>query len=101
MRYFSVCSGIETASVAWAALVWTPVAFAEIEAFACAVLAHHYPEVPNLGDINQGFPDDYTLIPYRGHPARDGPRYRAIGNAMACNVMRWLGRRIEMVEGLL
>jgi DNA (cytosine-5)-methyltransferase 1 len=43
MRYFSVCSGIESASVAWAALAWTPVAFAEIESFACAVLAHHYP----------------------------------------------------------
>jgi DNA (cytosine-5)-methyltransferase 1 len=53
MRYFSVCSGIESASVALAALAWTPVAFAEIESFACAVLAHHYPEVPNLGDINE------------------------------------------------
>jgi DNA (cytosine-5)-methyltransferase 1 len=46
----------------------------------------------------QGFPDDYTLIPYRGKPAADGPRYKALGNSMACNVMRWIGRRIEMVE---
>jgi DNA (cytosine-5)-methyltransferase 1 len=47
----------------------------------------------------QGFPDGYTLVPYRGKPAADGPRYKALGNSMACNVMRWLGRRIEMVEG--
>jgi DNA (cytosine-5)-methyltransferase 1 len=49
----------------------------------------------------QGFPDDYTRIPWRGKPAEDcpdGPRYRALGNSMACNVMRWIGRRIEMVE---
>jgi DNA (cytosine-5)-methyltransferase 1 len=210
MRYFSVCSGIESASVAWSALAWTPVAFAEIESFACAVLAHHYPDVPNLGDIKDfkewpltafdvlvggtpcqsfsvaglrtgladprgnlalvylaiveryrprwlvwenvpgvmstdggrdfgaflgglvelgygwayrildahvvpsglkvrrlmpvecekllGLPEDYTLVPYRGAPARDGPRYRAIGNSMAVNCMRWIGRRIGMVE---
>jgi len=46
----------------------------------------------------QGFPDDYTLIPYRGKPAADGPRYRAIGNSMAVPVMRWIGQRIEAVE---
>ena len=48
----------------------------------------------------QGFPDDYTLIPYRGTPAADGPRYRAIGNSMAVPVMRWIGRRIQRVEGI-
>ena len=48
-----------------------------------------------------GFPDDYTLIQYRGKPACDGPRYRALGNSMAVPVMRWLGRRIEMVDSLL
>lgn len=49
----------------------------------------------------QGFPDEYTRIPWRGKPAEDCPdglRYRALGNSMACNVMRWIGRRIEMVE---
>lgn len=53
MRYLSLFSGIEAASVAWAGppLNWTPVAFAEIEPFPCAVLKHHYPEVPNLGDV--------------------------------------------------
>ena len=47
-----------------------------------------------------GMPDDYTLIPYRGNPAADGPRYRAIGNSMAVPVMRWIGRRIQMVDSI-
>lgn len=145
MRYLSVCSGIEAATVAWHPLGWTPFAFAETEAFPAAVIRHHYPHVPNLGDMNawrewpdaaievtralqvgggkpgqgyvgvrqgwavrrltplecerlQGFPDGYTAVPYRGKPAADGPRYKALGNSMAVNCMRWLGRRIEMVE---
>ncbi|MDR2695192.1 MAG: DNA cytosine methyltransferase, partial [Deltaproteobacteria bacterium] len=51
LRYLSVCSGIEAASVAWGALGWRAVAFAETDAFPSAVLAHHYPDVPNLGDF--------------------------------------------------
>jgi DNA (cytosine-5)-methyltransferase 1 len=51
MRYLSVCSGIEAASVAWHPLSWEAVAFSEIEPFPCAVLAHHWPAVPNLGDM--------------------------------------------------
>ena len=43
----------------------------------------------------QGFPDDYTLIPYRGKPAAGGPRYKALGNSMAVPVMRWIGRQIQ------
>jgi DNA (cytosine-5)-methyltransferase 1 len=46
----------------------------------------------------QGFPDDYTLIPYRGKPAADGPRYKALGNSMAVPVMAWIGRRIALVD---
>ena len=46
----------------------------------------------------QGFPDDYTLIPYRGKPVADGPRYKALGNSMAVPVMAWIGRRIELVR---
>jgi len=47
----------------------------------------------------QGFPDDFTNIPWRGKPeAPDGPRYKALGNSMACNVMRFIGQRIQMVE---
>ena len=49
----------------------------------------------------QGFPDDYTLIPYRGKPAKDGPRYKALGNSMAVPVMRWIGERIQAVEEIL
>lgn len=48
----------------------------------------------------QGFPDDWTQVPYRGKPAADGPRYKAAGNSMAVNVMRWIGQRIAMVEGV-
>ena len=53
MRYISICSGIEAASVAWHGLGWTPLAFAEIEPFPSAVLAHHHPDVPNLGDMSK------------------------------------------------
>ncbi len=48
----------------------------------------------------QGFPDDYTLVDYRKKPAADGPRYRALGNSMAVPVMRWIGQRIAMVDGI-
>jgi DNA (cytosine-5)-methyltransferase 1 len=48
----------------------------------------------------QGFPDDYTLIPWRKGLAPDGPRYRALGNSMAVPCMAWLGRRIAAVENL-
>lgn len=48
----------------------------------------------------QGFPDDFTLVPYRNKPAADGPRYKALGNSMAVPVMRWIGERIEAVESL-
>jgi len=51
MRYGSVCSGIEAATVAWHPLGWGAAWFAEIEPFPSAVLAHHYPAVPNLGDM--------------------------------------------------
>ena len=53
MKYLSVCSGIEAATVAWHDLGWTPVAVSEIEPFPSAVLAHHYPDVPNVGDMTK------------------------------------------------
>lgn len=53
MRYLSLFSGIEAASVAWEPLGWECVAVAEVDAFASAVLAHHYPSVPNLGDVTK------------------------------------------------
>lgn len=53
MRFGSVCSGIEAASVAWEPLGWKAAWFAEIEPFPSAVLAHHYPDTPNLGDMSK------------------------------------------------
>ena len=53
MRYGSLCSGIEAASAAWEPLGWQPAWFAEIEPFPCAVLNHHWPHVPNHGDMTQ------------------------------------------------
>ena len=51
MRYLSVCSGIEAATVAWHDLFWHPLAFSEIEPFPRAVLQQHYPDVPVYGDF--------------------------------------------------
>lgn len=52
----------------------------------------------------QGFPDNFTKIPWRGKSSElcpDGPRYKAIGNSMAVNVMSWIGRRIQMVDKII
>ena len=48
-----------------------------------------------------GFPDDYTLVPHRGKPMADGPRYKALGNSMAVPVMAFIGQRIQQVENLM
>jgi DNA (cytosine-5)-methyltransferase 1 len=53
MKYLSVCSGIEAATVAWHPLGWKAAAYSEIEKFPSAVLEHHYPTVPNLGDMTK------------------------------------------------
>ena len=53
MRYLSVCSGIEAASVAWHDMGWTPVGFSEIEPFPCEVLKQRYPHVKNYGDLTR------------------------------------------------
>jgi len=71
MRYGSICSGVEAATLAWEPLGWDCAWVSEIEPFPCAVLHHHCP---------------------------DGPRYKAIGNSMAVPVMRWIGERIAMVQ---
>ncbi|UIY25862.1 DNA cytosine methyltransferase [Rhizobium leguminosarum] len=50
----------------------------------------------------QCFPDNFTNVPWRGKPtAPDGPRYKALGNSMAVNVMRWIGQRIDLMENLI
>ena len=53
LRYLSVCSGMEAASVAWHPLGWTPVGFSEIEPFPCAILKHRFPNVPNYGSLTE------------------------------------------------
>jgi DNA (cytosine-5)-methyltransferase 1 len=64
--------------------------------------AHIGPSVRRLTPVEcerlQGFPDGHTAIAYRGKPAADGPRYRALGNSMAVPVVRWLLARIEAVD---
>ena len=52
-RYISLFSGVEAMSVAWHPLGWEPVAFAELDKLPSAVLAHHYPDVPNVGDVTK------------------------------------------------
>ncbi|EKY3918155.1 DNA cytosine methyltransferase [Enterobacter hormaechei] len=245
LQYGSVCSGIEAVSLAWKPLGWHPAWFSEIDPFPNAVLTHHYPDVPNLGDMTgsgaealenlaptlrasghtdshanagvvpastfktlratfnydisgtlishyckrqenadtilgpdliarsvavrgreggataelggavadalrasgggsdkahvllpsfeayfrgellvpdesgwsqwacwrvrqlmpvecerlQGMPDNYTLVPYRGKPAADAPRYKAIGNSMAVPCVAWLGQRLSRLMG--
>jgi DNA (cytosine-5)-methyltransferase 1 len=72
MKFLSVCSGIEAASVAWSPLGWSPVAFSEIEPFPSALLAHHYPAVPNWGDMNnfEDWPDAAIDVLCGGTPCQ-------------------------------
>ena len=53
LRYLSVCSGMEAATVAWHHMGWTPVGFSEIEPFPSQILKHHYPTIPNYGDLTK------------------------------------------------
>ena len=73
MRYVSLFSGIEAASVAWMPLGWEPVAFAEF----------------------MRNPVKETV-----RPTPDTPRYKALGNSMAVPCMRWIGERIQMVDDM-
>ncbi len=72
VRYLSVCSGIEAATVAWHPLGWEPVAFSEVDAFPSAVLKHHYPHVPNWGDMTkfQEWPDAAIDVLVGGTPCQ-------------------------------
>ena len=62
MRYGSVCSGIEAATVAWHSLGWEPAFFSEIEKFPREVLTHHYPDVPLHGDFTTIGENQYGSI---------------------------------------
>lgn len=72
MRYISVCSGIEAASVAWEPLGWKPATFSEIEKFPCRVLKHRFPDVPNRGDMTkfEEWPDEPVDLLVGGTPCQ-------------------------------
>jgi len=72
MKYGSVCSGVEAATVAWHPLGWEPQWFSEIEKFPSAVLAHHYPNTPNLGDMTnfKEWPNDPINLLVGGTPCQ-------------------------------
>lgn len=63
MTYATVCSGIEAPTVAWEPLGWQPAWFSEIAKFPCRVLQHHYPHVPNYGDMTQLLDTDAKNTP--------------------------------------
>jgi DNA (cytosine-5)-methyltransferase 1 len=72
MRFGSVCSGIEAASVAWHPLGWQAAWVSEIEPFPCSLLAHKYPETPNFGDMTQfkEWPNDPIDLLVGGTPCQ-------------------------------
>ena len=72
MIYGSLCSGIEAATQAWHPLGWKPAFFSEIENFPSAVLAHHYPDVPNHGDMTKfkDWPDHAIDLLVGGTPCQ-------------------------------
>lgn len=87
MRYVSLFSGIEAASVAWGPLGWEPVAFSEIEPFPCALLAERFPDVPNLGDVTEIDWSDYV-----------GSVDLVVGGS-PCQAFSVAGRRRGLVDG--
>lgn len=119
MRYLSLFSGIEAATVAWHPLGWECAAVAEIEPFPCAVLAHHYPNVPNLGDVTKITEQDIKALGHIdvvvfGSPCQDlsvaGHR-KGLINAdgtvtrsglffTAINIARWSGARFRLWENV-
>lgn len=119
MRYLSLFSGIEAAGVAWLPLGWECVGVAEIEPFPCAVLKHHYPDVPNLGDITRiteadikalgsidvvvgGFPcQDLSVAGKRkGLMNEDGSVTRSGLFFKAMRIVRWSGARFVLLENV-
>lgn len=94
MRYVSLFSGIEAASVAAGPLGWEPVCFCEVDEFPSAVLAHRYPEVPNLGDI--------TKVDWKEVLREHGPVDAVVGGS-PCQSFSIAGKRegLEGASGLM
>lgn len=119
MRYLSLFSGIEAATVAWHPLGWECAAVAEVEPFPCKVLAHHYPNVPNLGDVTKITKEQIEVLGHIdvivfGSPCQDlsvaGHR-KGLLNAdgtvtrsglffTAINIARWSGARFWLWENV-
>ena len=87
MRFGSVCSGIEAASVAWAPLGWKAAWFSEIEPFPCEVLKHHFPDVTNMGDM--------TLLPERIASGEVEPPDMLCGGT-PCQAFSYAGKRLSL-----
>ena len=87
MRYISVFSGIEAASVAWEPIGWEPVAFSEIDPFPCSVLEKRWPNVPNLGDI--------TKVDWKEVLEKYGPADVVVGGS-PCQSFSIAGQRTSM-----
>lgn len=113
MRYFSVCSGIEAATVGWHRMGWEPVAFSEIEPFPAAVLKHRYPNVPNLGDMTKinggdyrGARDFQTITPEspgaenQPSPARTARATRRWATVWPCRACASSGGGLSCTESL-
>jgi DNA (cytosine-5)-methyltransferase 1 len=90
MRYGSVCSGIEAASVAWEPLGWTPAWFCEIDPFPSAVLANHYPQVPNYGD--------FTKLIDPAHPVHANGRIDLLVGGTPCQAFSVAGLRQGLAD---
>lgn len=94
-KYTTSSRGQHTGGLGWTEATWL--------CFALAVTTSFIPAQTLDGNSYKVILDlerDYTLIEYRGKPAADGPRYKALGNSMAVPVMAWIGRRILAVEQL-
>ncbi|UXN70921.1 DNA cytosine methyltransferase [Devosia neptuniae] len=85
ITFISMFSGIEAASVAFGPLGWKAVAFAEIEKFPSAVLAHHYPDVPNVGDMTA---HDWSQYHHKVDIVCGGPPCQAFSVAGLRNSMQ-------------
>lgn len=101
MRYFSVCSGVEAASLAWMPLGWEAFAFSELDAFPCAVLAERFPNVPNLGDMTKISIQPNGDIHYGAASVirNDGAPIDLIVGGTPCQDASVAGKRAGLVEG--
>jgi len=101
MRYASVCSGVEAASLAWMPLGWEAAWFSEIEPFPCAVLAERFPNVPNLGDMTKISIQTNGDITYGADAviANDGRTIDLIVGGTPCQDASVAGKRAGLVEG--